>query len=48
MKVTLLKPKSIRGALEKKGATVDVSEGVAEWLIERGDAEMPKAKKSEN
>jgi hypothetical protein len=47
MKVTLLKPKSIRGVLEKKGTVVDVSEGVAEWLIERGDAETPKAKKSE-
>ena len=38
MKITLTREKLIRGALEKKGATVEVSDGVAEWLIERGDA----------
>ena len=44
MKIKLLKDKFIRGEPCKKGATVDVSDGVAQWLIDRKDAEPVKAK----
>jgi len=47
MKVELKTEKSIRGVLEPAGAVVDVSDGVAEWLIERGDAaKVTKTKKA--
>ena len=47
-KITLKRDKFIAGVPENKGATVEVNAGVADWLIERGDAEIakPKAKKS--
>lgn len=44
-KITLKREKFIGGVPEKKGATVEVNDGVADWLIERGDAELTKAKK---
>jgi len=50
MKIKLKKDKSIRGQVEKAGTVVDVSDGVAQWLIERGDAEavLPDKKESVN
>jgi len=44
-KITLKREKLIRGKLENKGASVEVNDGVADWLIERGDAELTKPKK---
>ena len=47
-KITLKREKLIRGELEKKGAVVEVNDGVADWLVERGDAELTKAKAEKN
>ena len=39
MKIKLNQDHSIRGVVEKSGAVVDISEGVAQDLIDRGIAD---------
>jgi hypothetical protein len=46
VKVKLTTPKSIRGEQTPKDTVVDVSDGVAQWLIDRKEAvKVSKGKK---
>lgn len=47
MRIKLLKDKFIRGEPRKKDETVEVSDGVGQWLIDRGAAESIKKSKPE-
>ena len=46
MKIKLEKDHSIRGEVEKAGTVVDVHDGVAQDLIDRGIASKPSKPKS--
>ena len=47
MKVKLIKDHSIRGTVESADTIVDIGEGVAQDLIERGIAQKPSKPKAE-